>query len=795
MMRMLWLALALAGALVLAWQGTVTPAAVGETAPPQVFSTGRALKDIAVIAARPHPTGSAANRQVRDYLLGRMTALGLSPLVQRADVVDPAPDRGSPWISGARIENLIGVLPGKDRKAPALMLMAHYDSVAGSPGAADDATGVAAILETVRALKVRGTPARDVIVLLTDGEEWGLIGAKAFFAGHPLARRTGVILNFESRGGGGRANMFETGRENGALIEVFKASARQPVSSALAVFLYEKMPNDTDFTVPKAGGAAGLNFAFIGRQFDYHSPTSTVPNLDPGSIQSMGDQALAAAGDLAFAPALPARRPSAVYSQTFGDHVLAYPVWAGWLMLLGVGVLLAIAGWRARRAGQVLSLRDPLRGAAGGLLILTGSALLLNLARRASGAGFGFIDQRPLLAQWPLWEACLLLCGLVLVLAVPALAARRTRRWPAALVFVVLSGLGSLAGGFDPVGLGLGLVSAVLAAAAFGAPAERSGAWSGLLILGLVLALLLQLFAPATAFLVAWPLGMAALGAALTRWDHDGGLAPVLALLAAVVGGWLGVYVHLTAQGLDLPAMLGVFSLLLSLALWPLAAAAPSHRVGLAPALACLAAALVLLGLIRSQDPWSVRYPQIGEATFVADLSSGQAWRTTGRLNAWSRKAIAPNGGQVSEVSLPPFADKPVFAAPAPPVDLAGPTLGHVRTGDRMVVTLTPQPDVRVMRINLHLKGKVSDLKVQGRRTATAPALTAEGLKLRWTGDGAPLVLSWKTAGSGAAQLEYGALAETWPAAAAPLPPRPPEVMTWGTSDSTAVIGRETFRW
>nr|MDH4384794.1 peptidase M20 [Caulobacter sp.] len=74
MMRMMWLALALAGALVLAWQGTVTPRAVGAAAPPEVFSTGRALKDIAVIAARPHPTGSAANRQVRDYLLGRMTA-------------------------------------------------------------------------------------------------------------------------------------------------------------------------------------------------------------------------------------------------------------------------------------------------------------------------------------------------------------------------------------------------------------------------------------------------------------------------------------------------------------------------------------------------------------------------------------------------------------------------------------------------------------------------------------------------------------------------------------------------
>jgi len=44
--------------------------------------------------------------------------------------------------------------------APAVALMAHYDSVPASTGASDDAAGVASALEIVRAIKARGVPAR-----------------------------------------------------------------------------------------------------------------------------------------------------------------------------------------------------------------------------------------------------------------------------------------------------------------------------------------------------------------------------------------------------------------------------------------------------------------------------------------------------------------------------------------------------------------------------------------------------------------------------------------------------------
>ncbi|MFZ5668319.1 MAG: M20/M25/M40 family metallo-hydrolase, partial [Pseudomonadota bacterium] len=423
MLRTIALVMALAGALLVGWLGTKTPDPDGGSSAPEAFSTARAMVDIRRIAKAPHPTGSAANAWVRDYLVARMGQLGLSPQVRTGMGLQARVHEGEAWVLGGRMDNIVGVLPGRDRTRPALALMAHYDSVPASPGAADDAAGVAAALEVVRAIKARGTPARDVIVLFTDGEESGLLGARAFFTQDPLRDRIGLIINLEARGGGGRANMFQTGPNNGALIRAFAGSAVSPVSNSLAVFLYESMPNDTDFTVSNEAGVRGLNFAFIGRQFDYHAASSTPEALDRGSVRHLGEQALAAAAAFAFAETLPGRAPDAVYSQTFGDHVLAYPAWGGWIVLALVLALLAAAAVRARRA-QALSWPDIGRGVGAALFLLLAGALLLATARKLTGVGFGYMEQRALLAQWGLWETTLAALGAGLLVLVPTLLAR-----------------------------------------------------------------------------------------------------------------------------------------------------------------------------------------------------------------------------------------------------------------------------------------------------------------------------------------------------------------------------------
>ena len=209
--RLLALTAALIAAALIAWFGEQAPKPVPATAQAGMFSAERAMADVRAIAAVPHPLGSKANQAVRDRLVARMAALGLSPEVHPGVGVFYRPNGKSPVIGGGRVENIIGVLPGRDRMAPAVALMAHYDSVPGSPGAADDAAGVASALEIVRALKTYGVPARDVVVLLTDGEEDGLLGADAFFNRDAAAKHIGFIFNMEARGTAGRVQMFQTG--------------------------------------------------------------------------------------------------------------------------------------------------------------------------------------------------------------------------------------------------------------------------------------------------------------------------------------------------------------------------------------------------------------------------------------------------------------------------------------------------------------------------------------------------------------------------------------------------------
>ncbi len=508
---------------------------------PAVFSSARAMADIRVIAAEPHPVGSPANAKVRDYLVGRMRSLGLEPRVQRAVV------------RGVAVENLIGVLRGADRGAPALALMAHYDSAPGSPGAGDDASGVAAILEIVRALKVRGVPVRDVAVLITDGEEANLLGARALFAADPIAARIGLVINLETRGGGGRAVMFETNPGNGALVSALQGAAVAPVATSVTNFVYQRMPNSTDLGVAIGAGKLGYNFAFIDRQVDYHTATATVDRLELGAVQSMGRQALKLTQHLAFAPALPARAPDKVYSHTFGDLIIAYPPAFGWVVWAAALGLLAGAVWRARAH---LKWTHVVLGAALSPLMLIGPGLVLWAARMGTGHGFGFRAQQPLLQQFGLWEtAIVLICAASLALAA-RLVGRRS-----------------------------------------GSP----GVWLGLLIIGAAGAGVVQQLAPLVAYLLTWPLLLAAAGAA-AGLGGERRFAPTafLVALAAVSVGWITAIGHYIAIGLDEPWLLSAFVWLSASALWPLLAPVGDDRkIGWAAALIPAVAAAVIVAILR----------------------------------------------------------------------------------------------------------------------------------------------------------------------------------------------------
>ncbi len=355
------------------------PAAVGASAPAERFSAERAAAQVREIAREPHPIGSPANARVRDYLLAQISALGLEPTVQTAEVVRrklPTSRSDSKLSRSGTVNNVLARLVGRE-SGGAVLLMAHYDSVPTGPGAADDASGSAVLLETLRALKA-GPPLRnDLLFLWTDGEEAGLLGAQGFADQSPLANEVKAVLNFEARGTRGPSLMFETQEGNGPVISLLARSVGTPQAHSWSQEVYKRLPNDTDFTVFKRKGLPGLNFAFIDGVTSYHAASDEPSRLDLGSVQHHGEQALALAralGELDLG--VPLTGPNAAYFKLPGPFFVRFPL--AWVLPLGLLIALFSLATLALALRRGVVRAGRLAGA-GGLTLLFGvlAALLL----------------------------------------------------------------------------------------------------------------------------------------------------------------------------------------------------------------------------------------------------------------------------------------------------------------------------------------------------------------------------------------------------------------------------------
>jgi len=253
--------------------------------PETEFSTDRAMKHVEKISEKPHAVGFAAHKEVKEYLIRTLEGMGLSPEVQSGYTAGD-------WGNLSKAENILVRIPGSDNTR-ALMLLSHYDSNPHSSfGASDAGSGVATILEGLRAFLSRGqAPKNDLIILISDAEELGLNGADLFVNSHPWVRDVGLVLNFEARGSGGPSYMFvETNRGNARMIEAFtEADPDFPVANSLVYSIYKMLPNDTDLTVFREDAdIEGFNFAFIDDHYDYHTALDTAPRLDRESLAHQG---------------------------------------------------------------------------------------------------------------------------------------------------------------------------------------------------------------------------------------------------------------------------------------------------------------------------------------------------------------------------------------------------------------------------------------------------------------------------------------------------------------------------
>jgi hypothetical protein len=656
------------------------PTPEAANAPDSVFSSARAMTVLTEISRRPHPTGSPELDRVRDVLVGRLTELGLEPEVHTHIVSSPirdgvatAPSRtpqetgaqamedssqadGRSWVDWdadrpvtvTTVRNVLARVPGRGAgggtsvggsaaggsdvggsagrgsasgaatsgSTGTILLLAHYDGRTVSRGAGDDGVGVVTILETLRALQSGPGVANDLLVLFTDAEELGLFGARAFVDHHLDTTDVRLVLNVEMRGGGGPSIMFETGAENGWVVEQLAGFDPHPSANSMSLEVYRRMPNDTDFSPFRDAGVQGLNFAAIGRGNVYHQAYDDPAHLSEATMQHHGSRLLASVRAFGELDLSEVNGPERAYwvLPVVGMQTLplgSMPLAAAVLALLLVATTVTVLA-------RGVPIRDLVIGLAAGIVILGGSAGLgAGLLRviRGRHAEFGALHGAAVHHQAPYVIA--------LALAVAALAIS---------LWVLLRRRSSVAG----LALGMALPPAVLAVAlALIAPG------AAMILLGPVAALLVAITITGLAGPklasgpILWPLHLAAALVALAF------VVPVIELVA-------------DAMTLGFAVGLGAVVALAALTVAPALEGLRAPNGWWAPGVLALAA-LGAAGLgLRDTAPTAME-PAPSTLTYLQDQGAPdtpvQAWWVSARDGglAWAEQQVGQSfDGEVS---------------------------------------------------------------------------------------------------------------------------------------------------
>jgi Zn-dependent M28 family amino/carboxypeptidase len=206
--------------------------------------------------------------------------------------------------------NLVAERAGSVPKAGTLLVVAHYDTVPNSPGADDNASAVATLLELGRLLRSRSTP-RTLKLVFFDQEETGLLGSFAFAAQPENLMNLVGVTNLEMLGyacatpgcqkypdelkdllpSGLRDRGDFVGvlgdQEHPALLQAFQAARRDPLPPVITLPIPFKgiLTPDVLRSDHAAFWANGIGAVMVGdtanfRNPHYHQPSDTPETLD-----------------------------------------------------------------------------------------------------------------------------------------------------------------------------------------------------------------------------------------------------------------------------------------------------------------------------------------------------------------------------------------------------------------------------------------------------------------------------------------------------------------------------------
>jgi hypothetical protein len=393
--------------------------------PATEFSAERAWRVLSYLADTIgyRVSGTPGARRAESYLVARLREIpGVEVEVQEVSGARPASGR----VIGYTLRNVLARIPGRSRDA--ILLSAHYDTPVESVGAGDDGVAAASLVEVTRALAAGPELDHSVIVIINDGEEQGLLGSHGFVAGarpHPWFRDVRAFVNLESAGPRGKAILFQAGVGGGWLVSAYARSAPYPYGTVLAQDIFQSgaIPSDTDFRIYRDfGHLVGLDVALYRGGWAYHTQRDRTWNVTPGTVQQMGENALALARELAsgsLTTNASVRGERAVYYDVLGAFMPHYSERTAMLLAI-LAMALAIVALGIAVARRFTSLAAIVVA----LLTLVASAVLAIVAAFALGAAAAYLAGRPM--SWyahPWWG--------VSAFAIAALAGVLAAQWVA----------------------------------------------------------------------------------------------------------------------------------------------------------------------------------------------------------------------------------------------------------------------------------------------------------------------------------------------------------------------------
>ncbi|XP_038193619.1 endoplasmic reticulum metallopeptidase 1 isoform X1 [Arvicola amphibius] len=320
-----------------------------------------------ITAIGPRITGSAENEILTvQYLLKQIRLIeAQSQSLHRisVDIQRPTGSFSIDFLGGFtsyydNITNIVVKLEPRGGAQHAVLANCHFDSVANSPGASDDAVSCAVMLEVLRGMSVSSEPLQHAVVFLFNGAEENVLQAShGFITQHPWASLIRAFINLEAAGVGGKELVFQTGPENPWLVQAYVSAAKHPFASVVAQEVFQSgiIPSDTDFRIYRDfGNIPGIDLAFIENGYIYHTKYDTADRILIDSIQRAGDNILAVLKHLATSDTLASsseyRHGNVVFFDVFGLLVIAYPSRVG--SIINYMVVMAVVVYLGKKLLQ-----------------------------------------------------------------------------------------------------------------------------------------------------------------------------------------------------------------------------------------------------------------------------------------------------------------------------------------------------------------------------------------------------------------------------------------------------------